>query len=289
MQQGNQQVRQLRLSDSFRPSGSTLQYVMKCIVLAQLIRQPPFGGRCGESHHRYFHPSTPYHSIWSEGMTVLTVGDIRGKQRITRRLLKPPHRHRSRLYIMVAHRSGVITHEAAHLPHSVRPVIINMIKEIRFRTTLNHISTVEQQHVLLAIPSALFSHKSTDTLQASVPLVSVAEVVGKVVPVNISREKYMKRHVVEFFLVFRSAKSQKTNDGRKAHADDTRMVSVGTQAGCHSQVVTDIILLLDDRPYGQTILSSLVANIAIIQIREIKFVGLLLAEFAHRGQPIVTN
>ena len=67
------------------------------------------------------------------------------------------------------------------------------------------------------------------------------------------------------------------------------MVSVGTQAGCHSQVVTDIILLLDDRPYGQTILSSLVANIALIQIREIKFVGLLLAEFAHRGQPIVTN
>ena len=67
------------------------------------------------------------------------------------------------------------------------------------------------------------------------------------------------------------------------------MVSVGTQAGCHSQFVTDIILLLDDRPYGQTILSSLVANIALIQIREIKFVGILLAEFVHRGQPIVTN
>ena len=67
------------------------------------------------------------------------------------------------------------------------------------------------------------------------------------------------------------------------------MVSVGTQAGCHSQVVTGIILLLDDWPDGQTIMWSFVAYFAIINIREPKVVGVHFAEFPQRGQPIETN
>ena len=127
-------------------------------------------------------------------MFTLIVCDIGRKKRIARTSQETADRTLPRLDVVIAHRACVISHQAAHFPNRMRPVGLNMIKEISLRSALDHVTSIKKHDRILSITIPLLRHESVCTLQATLPFLSRTEVVGEVTAMNVCGEENMKRH-----------------------------------------------------------------------------------------------